>query len=62
MSSGLTIGLPCMGCGEVFGMAFLSPKPTTVEAVCTKCVTTAMQGKPATTEEEWREVFKKFRK
>jgi hypothetical protein len=56
------LGLACKHCGEVFGMIFtpITPKTTPLISACTKCVTTAMEGRPAATAAEWDEVLKKL--
>jgi len=58
----LPLGLACKRCGEVFGIIFtpITPSATPLVSACSKCLGEVMQGKPATTPDEWAEVEKKL--
>ena len=62
MSNGMPVGLVCKKCGQVFGMVFtpITPATTPLIAACNKCLGQVMQGKPASTPDEWKEVEKKL--
>jgi predicted nucleic acid-binding Zn-ribbon protein len=57
-ASGFPTALACTRCGQVFTR--LTPQSTPLMAACAKCLGHAMQGKPATTPDEWKEVEKRL--
>lgn len=62
VSNGMPTALVCKQCGEVFGVIFtpVTPTSTPMVAACGRCLNEVMAGKPATSEDEWREVRNKL--
>jgi hypothetical protein len=62
-TGGLPLGIACTRCNQHIATIFtpIAPSSTPLIAACNKCLGEVMEGKPARTAEEWKEVEKKLK-